>query len=77
MPNRALQAKTIKLQKQNAARPYIIDARSIVLADGEKFRPMLDPSKRKTKPAPKREKYVTPLFQITNWTPETRLIKAN
>lgn len=76
MPNRALQAKAIKLKKQIAARPIEIDARIITLRDGERFYPTRDPSKARKVKTIKRAKYVTPIFQVTDWKPESRLIKA-
>lgn len=82
MANRALQAKSIKLQKQNAARPYQYDARVIVLRDNEKHIPA-----QVARPKVERELVEiiitsrgngptrTPIFNAVNWDAPDVLIK--
>ena len=83
MANRALQAKTIKLQKQRAAMPYLYDTRIIVESDTPR------PFRGVEAVRPKSERKLvevnitaqgkgpsrTPIFNATDWTPEFRLIR--
>lgn len=83
MTNRALQAKTIKLQKQRAAMPYLYDNRIIVESDTP--RPFKGVEAVRPKPERKlvRVNIVpqgkgptrTPIFNATNWEPEVRLYR--
>ena len=83
MANRALQAKTLKLQKQRAALPYLYDTRIIVESDTPRtFRGV-----EAVRPKPERKLVEmditckgkgpsrTPIFNAANWEPETRLYR--
>ena len=82
MANRSLQAKTLKMRKQNAMRPYEYDTRVIVLRDKEKHIPA-----QVARPLPERKTAIveitsqgkgpsrTPIFNATDWSPATRLYR--
>lgn len=83
MANRALQAKTLKLQKQRAARPFLLNMR--VITESDTPRPFKGVEAVRPKPERKlvemnitpqgKGPSRTPIFNATNWTPEVRLIR--
>jgi hypothetical protein len=86
MANRALQAKALKLQKQNAARPYLLNLQVITESDTPRpFKGVKAATKKPEKVSNKTDiRFLTsegkgpwrsPIFNATNWEPETRLIR--
>lgn len=86
MANRALQAKALKLQKQNAARPYLLTLRVITESDTPKpFKGVKAATKKPEKVSNKTDiRFLTsegkgptrtPIWGCVDWTPETRLIR--
>jgi len=84
MANRALQAKAIKLQKQRAAMPYLLNLQTITESDTPKpFKGV-----KAVRPTPERKLVEvditckgkgparTPIFNATDWNPEVRLYRG-